>query len=1124
MFRAVESSRLRLLDSFNPPTLNSVEDMSQHSRRLRVDNSVNDDDDDHEELTRVEWAPPSRTQHSGPGQNAILALQAAAVAAQDFNESFAHIRNDDKETSVPLFLGDELVTGHEPLRHWGYFDEFELKAVRARSDLLDDGEFDEEHEALRDEIMKVSIQGHYSIKVLQSGLIDLDYGALAAEDFMTETRLLMNLGSHPHMAQIYGLNRGGIDTLLQPGCLGFFVMTDRIQETLPERLLAWKAKQGYRPPSAPGQTIRRFAQRLEVALDIASALKFLHEKKLVYHIRPDKVGFNIKDRSVKLFQFGQVRPDGAAQARSLAKAEDMTTIRYTAPEVLCGAPATTSSDVYSFGVVLWEIMSLKIPFGAWDRPTHMERCVQNHARPPMNRQWPSACHDLLQGAWHPHLRLTMRKVHARLLDLLTMEESGISTNTGKAATKVDQSSEHHRNKGNHKEEVENRRSTSTPSNTGDSVNSAEKEKRETLPEIKSDPRAKSEEKRPNAKSTLLHMLKQNGMSTNDDDEKEKESTVSQIKDDTTATYDNTTNAVEKKKSSSRLAPTSSHSPGSRNKESEEDRPSQPRASKPIRRVQRRTSVDVSCRPAADAPVALQFMTPQPTTRMMHRSASMSHIATSDNNVVALVLPTVPLNVESPKQSDFDDERQEEKEPGNERISGKFRGFIRKTLGRSMKRGDKNTLAEELMDSASSLDDRSVGHGVAENTPDASVGSLSKAQDQQVQLPIRKATDNESTSSETKRSANTSTIPSNSPRHNTPISAGSSLESHQVSKETFSPAAPTTDVNKETGSTSEPKSSTGEGVKSGDKGVRSRKKKSTRSNISDESNGHSRETISWSRVASRNPRRASMGRVSTRRYASDSIHAGVTENKESNEANDRSTSDNGAVTWHRSSHEASETNPDGDESVPASQSPTRRRRTVQASTSRRQGVTTDEESSTLLPENPPPQGRMRMRRRCSTGAVNMASLHRSGPEMHWISPPKTTPLRRPSNEEDIKDVAKRLSESSPVNSTGTTATTNSSAYDSDRIERLIDLEGKGTRKAESTKEPVTPRRSFGQFAQMFRKSKGNEGDLRMESPPHTPLSPSKLMSRFIKSDKLAATAEEPGKQKVQGSRNRRASIA
>jgi hypothetical protein len=373
----------------------------------------------------VEWEPPSsltRKKTTGPRETAILALQAAAVAAKEFDATF-DIRDQAREALVPLVVGDELVIGGEPLRHVGYFDDYQLKAVRVLLDLIEEGNFESASEQARERLMERSIDGHYGVKLLQPGLMDMDYGAWAAEDFITETRLLMNLAPHPHVAQIYGLNRGGIDTLLENGRHGFFIITDRMSETLTERLTAWKDKRGYRALS-PGQAPRRFVQRLEVALDIASALLYLHDRKLVYHVRPEKVGFSAKQGVVKLCQFGQCRQDGQnPQARSLTKTQDMDMLRYTAPEVLCTAPANTSSDAYSFGIVLWEIMSLKIPYMGWDRATHLDRVVQNHVRPPMNRQWPAAVQTLLQGAWHPHLRLTMRKVHAQLVEILNYHEA-----------------------------------------------------------------------------------------------------------------------------------------------------------------------------------------------------------------------------------------------------------------------------------------------------------------------------------------------------------------------------------------------------------------------------------------------------------------------------------------------------------------------------------------------------------------------------------------------------------------------------------------------------------------------------------------------------------------------------
>lgn len=77
----------------------------------------------------------------------------------------------------------------------------------------------------------------------------------------------------------------------------------------------------------------KLMERLEMALDIASALLFLSDRQIVFNLRPEKVGFDARYSRIKLCNFGQVRENGQIdQAPSLTKTDDIRTLAYTAPE------------------------------------------------------------------------------------------------------------------------------------------------------------------------------------------------------------------------------------------------------------------------------------------------------------------------------------------------------------------------------------------------------------------------------------------------------------------------------------------------------------------------------------------------------------------------------------------------------------------------------------------------------------------------------------------------------------------------------------------------------------------------------------------------------------------------
>ena len=98
----------------------------------------------------------------------------------------------------------------------------------------------------------------------------------------------------------------------------FFIVLDRLYETLTDRLIVWqKMMKKQRGLSAkfkrlsiganadPSMDKNAFlAERLLVAHDVGSAVGFLHSNRVIYRdIKPDNIGFDIRG-DVKIFDFG----------------------------------------------------------------------------------------------------------------------------------------------------------------------------------------------------------------------------------------------------------------------------------------------------------------------------------------------------------------------------------------------------------------------------------------------------------------------------------------------------------------------------------------------------------------------------------------------------------------------------------------------------------------------------------------------------------------------------------------------------------------------------------------------------------------------------------------------------
>jgi hypothetical protein len=379
------------------------------------------------DFTETTWGSPSkRKSQAEPSKQALEALEMAEDAALEFDEKFT-VRSNEREQTVPRFNGAEVEIGRKPIRNRGYYIEYELKSVVITP--LVEGDFANAENDPRTRLAKRCGDGHYAVKYIQEGLIDSDVGGNAAADAIFETKILMNLSPHPNICQIYGINGGGIDTFLASGQKRFFIITDRLSETLVDRLDLWREGKGYTDSEGidkDKETIggSRWNQRLEIALDIAAALVYLSDRMLVYNVRPDKVGFDTRYGQIKLSNFSQVRQHGMDNhASSITKSDDIKTLAYTAPEVLCKAPATISSDVYGFGIMLWEMLSLQRPFDGYDRSMHFEEVVQLNFRPTLDLKWPKAIRDIVGSCWNPHRRPTIKVTHESIEECLLFRDS-----------------------------------------------------------------------------------------------------------------------------------------------------------------------------------------------------------------------------------------------------------------------------------------------------------------------------------------------------------------------------------------------------------------------------------------------------------------------------------------------------------------------------------------------------------------------------------------------------------------------------------------------------------------------------------------------------------------------------
>jgi serine/threonine protein kinase len=193
----------------------------------------------------------------------------------------------------------------------------------------------------------------------------------AARNIYYEASILSRL-DHPNIITLEGISSSYFKNGFSPAddddeC---FILLELLQGTLRNRLDLWRNQQsrffkGSSHSGAPGgdrRSLSHWSGRLKVASEIASGMKYLHSQGIVFeNLEPENVGFDLKNGSVKLFDFGMARP----LEESFAESAMTGSFRYTAPEKILCQPSGYPSDVYSFGVLLWELSTLQLPFQAF---------------------------------------------------------------------------------------------------------------------------------------------------------------------------------------------------------------------------------------------------------------------------------------------------------------------------------------------------------------------------------------------------------------------------------------------------------------------------------------------------------------------------------------------------------------------------------------------------------------------------------------------------------------------------------------------------------------------------------------------------------------------------------------
>lgn len=365
------------------------------------------------------------------------ARQAAIEVMEDFDD-YSTLRNDARASMVPVFDSNEILLDYSSSTHSeilnsrnseiGRFTVYPLKEIslRAFGD-ASDPPFSDQMEENRYRFADRSHEGHFCVKYVARDSLRHDRDPNLARDAICslalEAKVLMNLPKHPHICQIYGTHAQGLAAGFGSRVFeeNYFTIVDKISETLKQRISAWRKKEAYEGERFDDLEQRQseVTQRLEVVLDIVSALEFLASQKLVFLFHTEKCGFDSRMSRIKLYDFGHAHESGKMPFFHLSEEKEMCKRVYVAPEVLKGEKVTVSADVFAVGMLLWEVLALKPPFQGMKYERHMNEVVKGKRRPHLSSQLPSCLKDVMEGCWgSPNQRMIMKDLHNKLEDIL----------------------------------------------------------------------------------------------------------------------------------------------------------------------------------------------------------------------------------------------------------------------------------------------------------------------------------------------------------------------------------------------------------------------------------------------------------------------------------------------------------------------------------------------------------------------------------------------------------------------------------------------------------------------------------------------------------------------------------
>jgi serine/threonine protein kinase len=261
--------------------------------------------------------------------------------------------------------------------------------------------------------------------------------AACAADLVKEGIIMAAL-NHRNILSVRAWQSNGIAGYSNGRHDAFFLVLDRLEGTLSDRLQLWKKQQKKISMSLTQRSSKKtelLKERLDVLLQLSDAVKYLHSQGILHRdLKPDNIGFD-RDGVLKVFDFdvSRIVPESSVPDETFLLTKRVGSPRYMSPECARGEEYNLKADVYTFGLLCHELISLEKPYDELPSGFHDELVFQEGVRPCVPTSWPWEIQTLLRRSWSDKIavRPCMEEAHRilqREIPLYIAKQESQSTN------------------------------------------------------------------------------------------------------------------------------------------------------------------------------------------------------------------------------------------------------------------------------------------------------------------------------------------------------------------------------------------------------------------------------------------------------------------------------------------------------------------------------------------------------------------------------------------------------------------------------------------------------------------------------------------------------------------------